>query len=172
VFLGWAVLGAVAGLFLERLAPPGWPALARIGVTVGGGYLLLAFIGLIAESIYAWMIRSRSRAQAKEKRGQEEERRRRTPCNLVETDVDSYTFNDRIGKDFNPDVAFQGRGPIWPARVEPSSFLFQDGEAYRDVELIVDAPDGPGPSGAFNVNVRQGGVPAGGVTITITREGG
>lgn len=171
VFLGWAVLGAVAGLFASRLAPPEWPGLARLALTVGAGYFLLALLGLLAESIYAWIKRSRGRATAMAKRSQDEERRRRTPCNLVETEVDSYTFDDRVGKDFDPDAAFRGHGPIWPARVDPLSFLFLDGEAYRDVELLVDAPDGPGPPAVFNVNVRQGGVPTGGVSVTITREG-
>lgn len=172
VFLGWAVLGAVlAGLFLRHLGPHEWPALARLGVAVAGGYLVLALIGLFAESIYAWIKRSRGRVAAEAKRSRDEERRRGTPCNLVEVEVDSYTFGDGAGKAFNPDAAFHGQGPVWPARVEPSSFLFLEGEAYRDVSLLVDAPDGPGPPGVFNVNVRQGGVPAGGITITITREG-
>jgi hypothetical protein len=171
VFLGWAVLGGVAGLFASHLAPAEWPGLARGALTVGVGYTLLALLGLFAESVYVWIKRNRGRAIAMEKRNQDEDRRRRTPCNLVETAVDSYTFDDRVGKDFDPDTAFRGRGPVWPARVEPASFLFQDGESYRDVELQVDAPDGPGPAGVFNVNVRQGGVPAGGVSITITREG-
>lgn len=171
VLLGWAMLGAVAGLFAGNLAPSEWLGVARIALTVGVGYLLLALLGLLAESSYAWIKRSRGRATAMEKRNQERERRRRTPCNLVETNVDSYTFDDRVGKDFDPDAAFHGRGPVWPARVEPASFLFQDGEAYRDVELLVDAPDSPGSPAVFNVNVYQGGAPAGGVTIAITRGG-
>lgn len=170
VFLGWAVLGAIAGLFASRLAPSEWTGLARVAFTTGAGYFILALLGLLAESIYAWIKRNRSRETAIEKRNQDEERRRLTPCNLVETEVDSYTFDDRVGKDFDPDIAFRGRGSVWPARVEPASFLFLDGEAYRDVELVVDAPDGTGLPEVFNVNVRQGGVPAGGVTITITRE--
>ena len=89
----------------------------------------------------------------------------------MEIDVDSYMFPDHIGKDFDPDTAFRGQPPVWPARVEPSTFTFTDGEVYRDVALLVDAPDGPGPPANFNVNVRQGGVPAGGVTVTITRGG-
>jgi hypothetical protein len=170
VFLGWAVLGAVlAGLFLRHLGPREWPALARLGAAVGAGYLVLALLGLFAESVYAWIKRSRGRVAADAKHSRSEQRRKSTPCNLVEIAVDSYTFNDHVGKDFDPDAAFTGKGPVWPARVEPSSFLFGEGEAYRDVKLLVDAPDGPGPPGVFNVNVLQGGVPAGGVTITITR---
>ncbi len=171
VFLGWGMLGALAGLFLGHFMPEGWPMLARAGTTAAISYLILALAGLLSESVFAWIKRSRSRAAGAEKRSREEERRRLNPCNLVEIDVDSYTFDDRVGKDFDPRAAFQGKGPVWPARVDPPRFLFLDGEAYRDVELLVDVPDGPGETGIFNVNVRQGGVPAGGVTITITREG-
>jgi hypothetical protein len=130
------------------------------------GYAILVALGLLSESVFAWLRRSRRR---------DDERRRpdrqRTPCNLVEIDVDSYEFHDEVGKRFNPDVVFQGRAPVWAAQVEPPRFLFAIGEAYRDVELLVDAPDEPGPPGVFNVNVRQGGVASGGVTITITRGG-
>lgn len=171
VFLGWAVLGAVAGFFLRRYAPADWPGLARIGLTVVAGYFLLAILGLLAESIYAWIKRAGGRAAAAQRRNQQEARAGRIPCNLVTTEVDSYVFKDEVGKNFDPDTVFQGKASVWPAKVEPVSFLFQDGEAYRDVELLVDAPNGPGPSGVFNVNVRQGGAPAGGVTITITRGG-
>jgi hypothetical protein len=170
VFLGWAMLGAVAGLFLGHLGPRGWPWTARRGITIAGGYLILALLGLLAESTYTWIKRSRGRVVAEAKRGRDEERRRRVPCNLVQIEVDSYTFHDQVGKGFDPEAAFHGKAAVWPARVEPSSFLFQDDEAYRDVELLVDAPDDPGPPGVFNVNVRQGGAPAGGVTVTITRE--
>jgi len=87
----------------------------------------------------------------------------------VEITVDSYVFADAIGKDANPDTMFAPRDAAWPARVEPASFTFQPGERYRDVLLIVDAPDGPGPAETFNVSVRQGGAPTGGVTVTIER---
>jgi hypothetical protein len=169
VFLGWAVLGALSGAFLARFAPDGWPGVARVATTAASGYLILTLVGLIAESAYAWIKRSRSRAAGAAKRAGEVERRHLNPCNLVTIDVDSYAFDDKVGKDFDPAVAFHGKGPVWPAQVEPASFLFLEGEAYRDVRLLVDAPDGPGTPGVFNVNVRQGGVPAGGVTITITR---
>ncbi len=170
VFLGWAVLGAVAGLFLRHLTPHDWPVLARLGATAAAGYAILAVLGLLSESVYAWIKRSRGRAAEQAKLSADRERRGRIPCNLVETEVDSYVFNDTIGKDFNPDTVFVGKAPVWPARVDPSSFLFADNEAFRDVELVVDAPDGPGPSGVFNVNVRQGGQPSGGITLTVTRE--
>jgi hypothetical protein len=169
VFLGWAVLGALSGAFLARFAPGDWPGVARVATTAASGYLILTLVGLIAESAYAWIKRSRSRAAGAAKRANEIERRQLNPCNLVQIDVDSYTFDDKVGKDFNPAEAFHGKGPVWPAYVDPASFMFAEGEAYRDVQLHVDAPDGPGPAGVFNVNVRQGGVPAGGVTITITR---
>jgi hypothetical protein len=170
VFLGWAVLGAIlAGLFLRQTGPHEWPWIARLGVRVGVGYVVLALIGLCAESIFAWVKRSRGRVAAEAKRSAAEERRRAIPCNLVQIDVDSYEFHDDVGKTFDPDQVFRGKPPTWPARVDPSSFLFADGEAYRDVKLIVDAPDGPGPEAVFNVSVRQGGVPSGGVTVTITR---
>src|SRR5262249_26451733 len=133
VFLGWAVLGAVlSGLFLRHLGPREWPALARLSAVVAGGYLLLALIGLFSESVYAWIKRARGRVAAQAKHATDDERRRGTPCNLVEIEVDSYTFADHVGKDFDPDAAFRGKGPAWPARVEPSRFLFTEDQAYRD----------------------------------------
>ncbi len=89
--------------------------------------------------------------------------------NDVTIAVDSYVFHDKTGKDANPDEMFAPRDVAWPAHVEPAAFTFDPGEKYRDVMLIVDAPDGPGPAEVFNVNVRQGGAPTGGVTVTITR---
>lgn len=162
VFAGWAVLGAVFGFLLHKQGPGQMDPFLRLLVMVAGGYVGLAVLGLMAESIYAWLKRQ----------GRDDETpRKRTPCELVEIDVDSYTFQDKVGKDFDPEVGFQGKPPSWPALVEPARFLFAPGESHRDVELIVEAPDGPGPPATFNVNVRQGGVPAGGVTITITRGG-
>jgi hypothetical protein len=166
VFLGWGVLGAVAGGFLH---PPGshhWDPSGRSLAMVALGYAALVLLGLLSEAIVAWIQRSRRRAAEEPTRD-----RRRTPCNLVQIDVDSYEFEDRVGKDFDPDAAFQGQPALWLARVEPAQFLFADGEVFRDAELIVAAPDEPGPPGVFNVDVRQGGVPTGGVTITITRGG-
>lgn len=83
--------------------------------------------------------------------------------------MDSYDFRDDVGKTFDPHATFSGKPPTWPARVDPTVFAFADFETYRDVNLYVDAPDGPGPGAVFNVNVRQGGAPAGGVTIFVTR---
>jgi hypothetical protein len=131
------------------------------------GYVALVIVGFVSEWLYNWVRRNRL-----DREGKRPPKEERLPCNLVEIDVDSYEFIDKVGKDFDPDTAFQGKAPAWPARVEPSRFFFADGEAYRDVELVVEAPDDSGPASVFNVNVRQGGVPAGGVTIRITRQGG
>ncbi len=166
VFAGWGVLGAVAGGFLYKLGPQGWDPLLRFLAVVGLGYAALAVVGLFSESVYAWIKRTRRRDVDQAVRD-----KRRTPCNLVQIEVDSYEFEDRIGKEFDPNAAFRGKPALWSARVEPAQFLFAMGEAYRDVELMVDAPDEQGPPGVFNVNVRQGGVPTGGATITITRGG-
>ena len=166
VFAGWGVLGAVAGGFLYKLGPQGWDPPVRLAAVVAIGYAALALVGLLAESIYAWIKRTRHRNGEKPDRD-----RKRTPCNLVQIELDSYEFEDKVGKEFDPDTAFGGKPAIWSARVEPAEFLFAAGEAHRDVELLVDAPDEAGPPGVFNVNVRQGGVPTGGVTITITRGG-
>jgi hypothetical protein len=87
----------------------------------------------------------------------------------VEITVDSYVFVDAIGKQADPDRMFAPRDAAWPARVEPAKFTFAQGERWRDVMLIVDAPDGPGPPETFNVSVRQGGAPTGGVTVTVER---
>lgn len=166
VFYGWAVLGAVAGGFLFKLGPDRLNAFENIAVFAAAGYVALAIVGLILESIYAWLKRKKDPRHSKQPDGP-----KRTPCNLVEITVDSYEFNDKIGKDFDPDAAFHGKAAIWNARVEPAQFLFNDNEVHRDVELKIDAPDDPGPAGVFNVNVMQGGVPAGGVTVTVTRGG-
>jgi hypothetical protein len=165
VFLGWGPLGALATLVLGHHFGPdlryGQGALVRFAI----GYVALSIIGLFAESIYAWIKR-----RSNEQRGKNP-RTDRTDCHLVHITVDSYAFDDKVGKDFDPATGFAGKPALWGAVVVPDSFVFLPGEAYRDVDLRVDAPDGPGPAGRFNVNVRQGGVPSGGVTIDITRGG-
>jgi hypothetical protein len=93
----------------------------------------------------------------------------RAPRNHVEITVDGYIFHDAIGKDADPSTMFAPKDAAWPARVEPTSFDFATGEAYRDVTLIVDAPHGAGPAETFNVTARQDGTPLGGVTIVIER---
>jgi hypothetical protein len=89
----------------------------------------------------------------------------------VAVTVDSYVFQDAIGKDAKPDEMFAPRDAAWPVRLEPAAFEFEDGELFRDVRIIVEAPDGPGPAERFNVNAHQGGVAVGGVTIIVERGG-
>jgi hypothetical protein len=165
VFLGWGMLGAVGAPLLEHSVSDDVPLILKVLGLVVAGYLVLSLLGLGAEWAAAWMKR-----RANEQRGRDP-RRDRVDCGLVQVTVDSYEFDDRIGKDFDPQVTFQGRPVVWPASVTPSSFVFTAGEAFRDVELVVQAPDAPGPVGHFNLSVWQGGVPSGGVTIAITTGG-
>jgi hypothetical protein len=163
VFLGWGPLGAIAALLLHDRLPSRMPLSMGLLYLLVAGYLVLSIFGLCAETATVWMKR-RSNEQA----GQNP-RTDRTDCHFVYLEVDSYEFADGGGKDFDPDAVFQEVAAIWDASVEPSSFAFLPGETYRDVELRVQAPDGAGPPGNFNVNVWQGGVPSGGVTVQITR---
>ncbi|SRR6266478_3758046 len=159
VLLGYALLGLVAG----PLVPPfATHELSRRhqALLLLLGYLGGALIGLVAELV---------RASVGRRRTENQKGRERISCHLVELTVDSYRFDDRKGKDADPHQIFAGRPPAWPARVEPSTFVFAPHEAYRDVLLIVDAPDEPGPPEVFNVSARQGGVASGGVTITVNR---
>lgn len=165
VFFGWGLLGAVAALLFHHFFLHDMRPVLRGLALMAAGYVIMSIVGLFAESIYAWMIRHRN-----EQRGTDP-RKDRVSCNLVEIKVDSHEFDDKIGKDFDQKTAFQDKAPVWPAHVTPSSFVFTPGEAFRDVELHVDAPDDLGPPGVFNVSVWQGGVPSGGVTITITTGG-
>jgi hypothetical protein len=96
--------------------------------------------------------------------------RQTRPRNHVEITVDSYVFKDGSGKDLDPMTTFAPREPAWPAQVVPASFDFGPDEPYRDVTLIVDAPNGPGPAEVFNVTARQDGTPLGGVTVTVERK--
>jgi hypothetical protein len=163
ILAGWAVLGLVGGVFLGTAHPHETrPVLAALGLAVAG-YVVLAIIGLVGELVYAWAKRQRLKGGDPGPRA--------VDCNPVEITVDSYEFADRVGKDFDPQTAFHGKPAVWPARVEPSTFRFATGEVFRDVELIVDAPDEAGLVGRFNVSVTQGGVPAGGVTLTIATGG-
>lgn len=136
------------------------------GIAIGAAAGLV--VGLVRNLVAAsWRAR---RAKGDDRKEQAERHdRERLPCDLVEVAVDSYRFEDGKGKEVDPAAMFANRSSAWPARVEPASFRFADGEAYRDVLLVVDAPDGPGPSEPFNVSVRQGGAPTGGVTVVIER---
>jgi hypothetical protein len=165
VFLGWGPLGAMAALPLAHDGIWGQPYGRSLLILILLGFSVGSAVGLFAESVYAWLRRRRDTARGRDPRPP------RTDCHLVELTVDSYEFDDKIGKDFDPQEAFKGRPALWSATVAPPSFVFLPGEAFRDVQLHLDAPDGPGPAGTFNVNVWQGGVPSGGVTFTITTGG-
>lgn len=159
ILLGWAVLGAVAGFFtvsLGQTAAQTW--LLALGAVAG--YLAGFLIGFTVEGVLAWSYRKKTRKRT---------RRDEINCNLVELTLDSYIYHDQKGKDADPDVMFAPRPPAWGARVEPHLFHFGENETFRDVHLIVDAPDEPSSSEVFNVNARQGGAPSGGVTVTIIR---
>jgi hypothetical protein len=165
VFLGWGPLGAVLALLLQDKMAEHVPRSLAFLALLALGYVTLAVAGLFCESAAAWM-KQRSSEQAGRRA-----RADRMDCHLVHLEVDSYQFADSSGKDFDPATAFQEAPAIWSASVEPVSFSFLPGEAYRDVELRVQAPDGAGPPGHFNVNAWQGGVPSGGVSVEITRGG-
>lgn len=163
VFLGWGVLGAAAGAPAAGIGPDATYSPLRVVAFVGAGYVVSVLLGLLLERLAAW---NSSRKDTRDQPTHD-----RIPCNLVELTVDSYVFHDEVGKGFDPDAAFAARPPEWPSHIDPTTFMFADGELFRDVVLRVDAPDEPGPPGVFNVSARQGGFAAGGVTITITRGG-
>jgi len=161
VWLGYALLAFVAAPIIGTLMRGDLTRRQQFLLMIAG-YFAGALLGLIFETIRAAVGRRRTRNQKKPDRW---------PCELVEITVDSYRFNDGVGKQFDPLQVFAGRPAAWPARVEPNMFGFAPNEVFRDVTLIVDAPDGPGQPEVFNVNVRQGGMPSGGATITVTRKG-
>jgi len=165
VFAGWGLLGATAAPLLEHRLNERMPLVLAVLALVAAGYVALSTVGLAAEWSFAWMKR-----RAREQRG-ENPRTDRVDCGLVQLTIDSYEFEDQTGKEFDPRTGFQGRPAVWPATVEPSSFVFLPDEAFRDVEVRVEAPDAPGQVGHFNLSVWQGGVPSGGVTIAITTGG-
>lgn len=160
VFAGWALLGAVGGYAASISIGQHDLSFRRAGLWFVAGYFIGALLGYLIEAL---------RARGRRGHPNDPPRRDRISCLLVELFVDSYVFQDAIGKDADPAAMFAPRPPAWPARVEPNVFHFAPNEAYRDVLLIVDAPDPPGPPEVFNVNAYQGGMPAGGVTVTITR---
>ncbi len=162
--VGWGILGALAGLLFATGAHDGpRDGATTYAVSVLAGYFLSALAGLF---YYRAVNQSRRPPRDDVKTNPD-----RVDCHLVEITVDSHEFKDDVGKNFDPDAAFADTPPTWPAHVDPSSFVFLPGEAFRDVNFHTDAPDEPGPPAHFNVSVRQGGEPTGGVTFTITREG-
>jgi hypothetical protein len=165
VFAGWALLGATGAPLLQDQISDNLPTVLAVLTLVGLGYVGMAALGLAAEWGFAW-IKRRNREQ----RGVNP-RRDRHDCHLVQVALDSYTYEDGSGKEFDPDGVYRPQPALWGATVEPSSFVFAPDEAFRDVALQVAAPDTPGQIAYFNLNVRQGGVPTGGVTIAITTGG-
>lgn len=164
-FLGWGVIGAVAALLLHHSMFHGLRPVWRETALMLSEYAFMTAIGLAVEWMAFWLKRRRWTQRGRNPR------KDRVDCHLVHTTVDSYEFADAIGKAFQPGTVFTGQGPKWPAQVVPASFVFAPGEAYRDVELRIEAPDDPGPPANFNVNIWQGGSPAGGITLTVTRGG-
>lgn len=165
-FFGWGVIGAVGSLLLRHSLFHDMQPVFRVFALMAAGYVALAALGLLFESIFAWIRRSKN-----DRRGKDPGRGR-VDCHLVHITLDSYEYVDASGKGFDPGVVFEGKAPIWGAQVVPAQFVFAPGEAYRDVELRLEAPDDPGQVGTFNVNVWQGGVPSGGATFTIHSGGG
>jgi hypothetical protein len=162
-FGGWGVLGALGGYSSSFQIGHHELALGRSGSYALAGYLVGALFGYAVEAL-----RAHSRRQPARDRQVYDE----PPCHMVELFVDSYVFKDAVGKQADPASMFAPRPPAWPAQVEPRLFHFAPNEAYRDVMLIVDAPNERGAPEVFNVNAFQGGIPAGGVTVTVTRGGG
>jgi len=92
-------------------------------------------------------------------------------AHLVEIKVDSYEFGDKIGKDFDPAVAFTGTPALWGATVTPSSFAFLPGEAYRDVTFKSEARRTPRVHRVISIECLARRCPSGGVTLTVTTGG-
>lgn len=156
---GYALFALFLGPWIGRLGLSDVGAIQDVAL-LGGGFLGGAGVGYTAERIRMAIGTARARPAQHE----------RISCHLVELTVDSYRHRDGKGKEVSPRLMFAPRPPAWPARLEPATFAFAPGEAHRDVLLIVDAPDGPGPAEVFNVSARQGGVAAGGVTVNVARK--
>jgi hypothetical protein len=158
-FFWWGLLGAALALTFgnaEFHRPSTMLAAWAVGGYVGG--LLL---GLALELLVARIRNQPGRAGATTER-------EAARCRTVEITVDGYRFVDGSGKAVDPATMFAPRPPAWPAHVDPSLFQFAENELYHDVNLVVDAPNQTGLQEVFNVGVRQGGTPAGGVTVTVT----
>lgn len=158
---GWGAIAAMAAMLYAAAMRHGEGGAGRVAVTMALAYLVAAALGLV----YYRIRNDRRRPPA----GGRTHNPNRIDCHLVTMTIDSHLFEDKTGKDFDPDVAFANAAPPWPAHLDPPSFVFLPGEAFRDVNFHTDAPDDPGPAGHFNVNVWQGGEPSGGVTLIITR---
>jgi hypothetical protein len=158
---GWGTLAAMAGMLYGHALPAEGSVFSRYGLAMLTGYVIGAAAGLV----YYWMYNRRLRPPE----GRRPTTEGRIDCHLVEIEVDSFVFEDASGKAFDPDKGFAEKAPVWPAHVDPPTFVFLPGETFRDVVFHTDAPEQAGPPGQFNVNVRQGGEPTGGVTFTITR---
>jgi len=165
IFLGWGPIGGVAALPLQHQLPHDTPVGLGILALFLAGYIVASIVGLIAESIYLWIRRRSNDWRAGNPRTD------RVDCHLVEIKVDSYEFGrqDRQG--------LRSRGRVHrhacalgcdrhaielcvPARRSVSGCHFK-----------ASAPDAAGAPGHFNLNVWQGGVPSGGVTLTVTTGG-
>lgn len=160
IFMGYGLLGLLAAPLLGSALRQHDINRTELAMLLPAGYVVGVVLGLIVE----WIRATLGRRRTSDRPGSE-----RISCNLVEITVDSYEFTDQVGKDADPHQMFGPRPPTWPALVDPHLFAFAPHEAYRDITLIVDAPDTPGPPGHFNVSARQGGVASGGVTVTVTR---
>jgi hypothetical protein len=166
--LGWLTIFALLGGAYALLPYDGGARDVAAGVAAGA--VVGALFGYLLELWRKWSYWRRS---TKRRHGDDvkDPQRGEVPCGLVEITVDGYTFGDAKGKEADPNTMFAQKATAWPALVEPNLFHFLPGEAHRDVMLVVDAPDEPGPPANFNVSAWQGGVPSGGVTVTVTRGG-
>jgi len=162
--LGYTVIFSLIGFAYAFFPKDGNYKEVLTGFVVGG--IVGAIVGFIREKVVGSMKLNRSKRRHEKMATIEREK---VSCNWVEIFVDGYLFKDAKGKEAHAEAMFAPKPTEWPARVEPNTFVFNPGEAFRDVILIVDAPDEAGPPANFNCNVWQGGVPSGGITVTINR---
>ena len=140
------MLGAVAGGFLYKLGPERLGGFGKAVLMIAIGYLTLVLLGLLSESVYAW-IKRRRRKYEKPPDGH-----KRTPCTLVEIEVDSYEFEDKVGKDFEPETAFQD-GQMW---AKCRTFV-----QFNIVELFTQRHSGESRPDEYATFARSQGSPAG-----------
>ncbi len=118
---------------------------------------------LAAEAAYAAMLRACTRSAART-------RARTGPTATRQIAVDLRIWTMPAARHSTlPWWCSRARALTWPATVTPSSFVFQPGEAFRDVVLHVDAPDGPGRGRPFQRH-RLAGRCRVRATVTITTE--